>query len=157
MVLSPVILHVPPVLPVLARGHHRRIASIVKVVQRVPRLAPDPVHIPLTSTQGNSIRLFSMQCQEHFPVISFKWCKANRSCSPYTVSTNLRYLFTTQKLGPTKDLTDFVPRTHLHHTHLKFHLYCKNSSSLNNLQHQLFNFATYSAIQYFSQQKIQSQ
>ena len=47
VLLAPLVRHLPPVLAVSAGGHHHHVPPAVKVVQRVPGGAPDPVEVAL--------------------------------------------------------------------------------------------------------------
>ena len=53
VLLAPLVRHLPPVLAVSAGGHHHHVPPAVKVVQRVPGGAPDPVEVAL-----------ALKCQE---------------------------------------------------------------------------------------------
>ena len=48
VLFTPLVHHLPPVLPVSAGGHHHHLLPVVKVVQRVAGVGADPMHVTLT-------------------------------------------------------------------------------------------------------------
>jgi hypothetical protein len=47
VLVAALVLELAPILSVPARGHEDEAAAVVQVVQRVPRLRPDAVDVPL--------------------------------------------------------------------------------------------------------------